>query len=76
MKLSYIPKPSVYGSSLFLAVDVDNHKYTTGQTASTAYNPRNALACEGLAMKEVKKLTDDFERRGFILISTSEFYEL
>lgn len=76
MKLSYISKPSVYGSSAFLAVDVDNHKYTTGQTASTAYNPRNALACEGLTNKEVKKLTEDFEHRGFVRISTREFYEL
>lgn len=73
----YISKYSVYGSRLFLLVDIVNDTMYSGWTASTVATPRYAEyhVLENVTQKEVKRIKAQKEAIGFKELTDEEFKE-
>jgi hypothetical protein len=73
----YISKYNVYGSRLFLLVDIVNNTMYSGWTASTVATPRYAEyhVLENVTQKEVKRIKAQKEAIGFKELTDDEFKE-
>lgn len=73
----YISKYNVYGSRLFLLVDIVNDTMYSGWTASTVATPRYAEyhVLENVTQKEVKRIKAQKEAIGFKELTDDEFKE-
>lgn len=73
----YISKFNVYGSRLFLLVDIVNDTMYSGWTASTVATPRYAEyhVLENVTQKEVKRIKAQKEAIGFKELTDDEFKE-
>lgn len=73
----YISKYNVYGSRLFLLVDIVNDTMYSGWTASTVATPRYAKyhVLENVTQKEVKRIKAQKEAIGFKELTDDEFKE-
>lgn len=73
----YISKYNVYGSRLFLLVDIVNDTMYSGWTASTVATPRYAEyhVFENVTQKEVKRIKAQKEAIGFKELTDDEFKE-
>lgn len=73
----YISKYNVYGSSLFLLVDIVNNTMYSGWTASTVATPQYAKyhVLENVTQKEVKRIKAQKEAIGFKELTDDEFKE-
>lgn len=73
----YISKYNVYGSHLFLLVDIVNDTMYSGWTASTVATPRYAEyhVLENVTQKEVKRIKAQKEAIGFKELTDDEFKE-
>lgn len=73
----YISKYNVYGSRLFLLVDIVNDTMYSGWTASTVATPRYAEyhVLENITQKEVKRIKAQKEAIGFKELTDDEFKE-
>lgn len=71
----YISKYNVYGSRLFLLVDIVNDTMFSGWTASSIATPRFAEyhVLENVTQKEIKRIKDQKERIGFKELTDDEF---
>lgn len=73
----YISKYNVYGSRLFLLVDIVNDTMFSGWTASSIATPRFAKyhVLENVTQKEVKHIKAQKEAIGFKELTDDEFKE-
>lgn len=73
----YISKYNVYGSRLFLLVDIVNNTMYSGWTASTVATPRYAEyhVLENVTQKDVKRIKAQKEAIGFKELTDDEFKE-
>lgn len=71
----YISKYNMYGSRLFLLVDIENNTMYSGWTASTVATPRyaNYHVLENVTQKEVKRIKDHKEALGYKELTDEEF---
>lgn len=73
----YISKYNVYGSRLFLLVDIVNNTMYSGWTAGTVATPQYAEyhVLENVTQKEVKRIKAQKEAIGFKELTDDEFKE-
>lgn len=73
----YTSKYNVYGSRLFLLVDIVNGTMYSGWSASTVATPRYAEyhVLENVTQKEVKRIKAQKEAIGFKELTDDEFKE-
>lgn len=73
----YISKYNVYGSRLFLLIDIVNNTMYSGWTASSIATPRFAEyhVLENVTQKEVKRIKAQKEAIGFKELTDDEFKE-
>lgn len=71
----YISKYNMYGSRLFLLVDIENNTMYTGWTASSVATPRyaNYHVLENVTQKEIKRIKDHKEALGYKELTDEEF---
>ena len=65
----------MYGSRLFLLVDIENNTMYTGWTASSVATPRyaNYHVLENVTQKEIKRIKDHKEALGYKELTDEEF---
>lgn len=73
----YASKYNVYGSRLFLLVDIENGTMFKGWSASTVATPRyaNYSVLENTTQKEVKQIYEHKKALGYIELNPDEFQE-
>lgn len=73
----YISKYNIYGSRLFVLVDIKNNTLVKGWTASSVATPRFAKyhVLENVTQKEVRRIMEQKERIGFKELTDDEFKE-
>lgn len=71
----YISKYNMYGSRLFLLVDIENNTMYSGWTASSVATPRyaNYHVLENVTQKEVKRIKNHKEALGYKELTDEEF---
>lgn len=71
----YISKYNMYGSRLFLLVDIENNTMYSGWTASSVATPRyaNYYVLENVTQKEVKRIKAHKEALGYKELTDEEF---
>lgn len=71
----YISKYNMYGSRLFLLVDIENNTMYSGWTASSVATPRyaNYHVLENVTQKEVKRIKAHKEALGYKELTDEEF---
>lgn len=73
----YISKPNIYGSRLFVLVDIENETIVSGWSASSPCEPYrcNYKVVEDTTQKHIKEIYKHMKARGYKEIKEREFYQ-